>query len=91
MLAPAFNRKEKELPVLKTVATTGEGIDALAEAIDTHLAGNYNNDHALWLLTEKAWQLISKKRMRDVEKADLYTALSRAQKPLNIYDFIKNY
>ena len=90
MLAPAFHHKQKEIPVLATVASQNKGIPELWEAIvaDTDHAGF--SDRKLWLQTERAWQLIQQKRMRDISKTGLREQIkNRMEKgSFNLYEFV---
>ena len=51
-----------EIAVLKTVASSREGIDALADAIELHHQQLAISDKKVWLLTERVYQLIQKKK-----------------------------
>ncbi|MEP6749316.1 MAG: methylmalonyl Co-A mutase-associated GTPase MeaB, partial [Bacteroidota bacterium] len=63
MLSPDFHRQS--VPIVKTIASTGEGIDELAEKIAQHGLTVLQNEKKLQLLTEKSYQLIQKERMKD--------------------------
>lgn len=72
MMAPAFSRKQKQVPIIKTVAEKREGMEELKRAIvDNHLAGENNADRKLWLLTQRALQIIQRLRMKDVDPRKL--------------------
>lgn len=58
-------------PMIKTVASTGQGLDELVKALDSKSGVGAHTKRKSFLFTEKAWRLISNKRMRDVSKADL--------------------
>jgi len=65
MLAPSFN-KQQEVPVLKTVALKREGIDALVDAIGKrHTSVNIQRKASLF--AHRAWQIIQRMRMRDLD------------------------
>ncbi|MFT3979008.1 MAG: methylmalonyl Co-A mutase-associated GTPase MeaB [Ferruginibacter sp.] len=88
MLAPAFHHHSDEIPVLKTIASQKEGIEALKEKIDAaHL--QKSNDKKLWLLAEKAYHLIRNGRMKDISKKELKDAIAAQQKDFNLYRFVK--
>lgn len=82
----------KEIPVVKTVATAQQGIEDLAGAIETYLA-EHNELPAkrLHLLTEKSWQIIQAKRMKDIDRKKLSEALAGAlqQPAFNLYAFTR--
>ncbi len=79
------------IPVLKAVATKNEGIDELIEAIDKHHLIQVNKKRS-YLLTEKAFHLIQKNRMKDVSKKELMLKIEKEyQKPdFNLYRFLNN-
>lgn len=82
----------KETPVVKTVATAQQGIADLAGAIEAYLA-EHNELPAkrLHLLTEKSWQIIQAKRMKDIDRRKLSEALANAlqQPAFNLYAFTR--
>lgn len=71
MLAPAFSKHYNEVPVVKTIATSGEGIPALLSIILHQLQKAHLTDKTFWLLAERAFHLISQKRMRGITKEKL--------------------
>lgn len=93
MLAPAFGRREQTIPILKTVATTGEGIPALADAIRQQHEIQEQSLKKYRLLAEKAYRLIQQQRMQSVDKNDLIHAVQQAaDKPgFNLFAFIQPY
>lgn len=80
-----------EVPVFKTVATTGSGIDAVAAYIAT--AKNIKNSRKQFLLTEKAYKLIQQKRMAGVDKRKLQEEIAVKLKDgeFNLYKFIEDF
>jgi LAO/AO transport system kinase len=90
MMAPAFHRRVQEIPVIKTIATEKKGVDKLMEAIKNQLTGERNKERHLSLLTEKAWQLLMAKRMKDYSKTELKEKIqtSYKNKDFNLYSFI---
>lgn len=88
-----LHEQDREVPVLKTVATENKGVDALGEAMLHHLESGRINQKRNWLLTEKAFRLIQKSRMRDIDRNSLYDDVSResSQGDFNIYAFAKKY
>jgi LAO/AO transport system kinase len=98
MLAPVFSQQPNgemahDIPVIKTVASEKKGIDVLFTAIRkmTTETGNTLHEKRLWLLAEKAWHLIQQKRMNDVNKSDLKTAIEVAAGNFNLYRFVQNF
>ena len=93
MLAPTFHSHTEPIPIIKTVASENKGIDELATRIDEVLLKHQHNDHRFWLLTERAFQLIEKNRMKDVDKEELRTRIEGLFKDggFNLYRFVKDY
>jgi len=86
--------KESEIPVIKTVASSGEGIPALAETIDKVLQSQKSNKEArVQFLTEKVWHLIQSKRMKDLAKPDICRelAIEADNADFNLYSFVQRY
>ena len=77
-------------PVIKTIATTGEGVDELRKQIEIFLALKSNPERKNYFLGEKAWQLIAKKKMENISAEKLAEEIAIAsQKPdFNFYRFI---
>jgi LAO/AO transport system kinase len=90
MLAPAFHHKQKEVAILKTIATQKEGIAKLSEAISEVWNDTISNERKTELLAEKAFSLIQQKRMKDVSKKELIEKIG-ADEHFNLYQFIKKY
>jgi LAO/AO transport system kinase len=90
MLAPVFSRSAAEIPIVKTIASTKEGIPALFGFIEKQQQQVKTNDKKYWLLAEKAYHLIQEKRMQAINKQDLKTALEKSGEQ-NLYRFCKNY
>lgn len=90
MLAPSFQRKTHEIAVVKTIASHKKGIDELYAAICAHTNLPAGNERHYWLLAEKAWQLIQKKRMRGISKTVLKQEIiaATAEGPFNLYRFV---
>lgn len=83
----------EEVPVVKTIATNGEGIAPLSDAIERRLSNAGKSDKALHLLTEKSWQLIQSRRMRDLSKTKLAQQLREvsAKPGFNLYTFLEEF
>jgi LAO/AO transport system kinase len=90
MLAPTFHTHKHDIPIIKTVASSGDGIAALYEAIKGTAEHDEVNEKKIWLLTEKAWHLIQQKRMQDISKHDLYKEIETGTKPFNLYRFVES-
>jgi len=77
-----------EIPVFKTVGTTGVGIDEVADYILSSKPGN--NSRKAMLLAEKAYRLIQQKRMEGVDKRRLQQDIEEAmgREDFNLYSFV---
>ena len=93
MLAPAFQLKQNEIPIIKTVATGKKGIDDLIQKIEWHESLNELSNKKIKLLTEKAYRLIEQKRMYDIRKTLLAEEINKNYKnpEFNLYRFIEKY
>ena len=90
MLAPAFNQQKHEIPVLETVAAQKQGIEELKSAI-LNIGNTVNKERKLWLLTEKAYQLIRFRRMKDIDKNQLKLTIESKADSFNLYQFVDSY
>ena len=91
MLAPAFHSKKITIPIIKTVATTKQGVKDLYNAIVNQIAHSTLNEKRSWLLTEKAFYLISQNRMKGIDKNQLKKEIAKEGSKFNLYEFIKGY
>jgi LAO/AO transport system kinase len=80
----------KQTPVIRTVATEKKGIPPLIAAIKESVIKNNSGERHLSLLTDKAWQLLVKKKMRDFNKVDLERMIEMEYKSdqFNLYSFV---
>jgi len=78
------------IPVIKTIANKGEGIDKLVEWINTD---SESNSRKPYLYAEKAYKLIQNNRMKEISKSDLLrqVTLKSSEPGFNIYRFIDHY
>jgi LAO/AO transport system kinase len=92
MLAPTFSKHYNEVPVLKTVASTKEGVAELFDTVVHQLKKAHLTDKYFWLLAEKAYYLIQQKRMKGVDKAVLKKEIEEEmiKGKFNLYSFIQN-
>jgi LAO/AO transport system kinase len=91
-LKKIIHQKEgTEIPVFKTTATTGEGIQQISDFILA--ARGIKNTRKEFLLTEKAYKLIQQKRMAGIDKKKLQQDLAAAltHDGFNLYAFIAQY
>lgn len=82
----------KELPVLQTVASRGEGVEVLLDVIDKQLGEPGKIEEKTWLLADKAWQLIVQDRMKNIDKKQLAESIkSQLQSGgFNLYAFVSS-
>ncbi|MFN5136015.1 MAG: methylmalonyl Co-A mutase-associated GTPase MeaB [Chitinophagaceae bacterium] len=90
MLAPSFKEDRFEIAVVKTVATEKKGIEELWQKMDAHLHSGHYNKRKSWLLTEKAWHLLVKKRMQGFDKLALQKNIEQQMEHqnFNLYSFV---
>ena len=93
MLAPSFSRHSSEVPIIKTIASQKQGISDWLQAIEAHLAKHREPDKRAWLLAERAYHLIERNRMKDVNKQRLKEAIEDLQKrhAFNLYQFVQQF
>jgi GTPase len=93
MLAPTFHSHIEPVPIVKTVASENKGIDELEKKIKEVLEKHLQNDHRFWLLTERAFQLIEQRRMKDIRKDELRQKIKAIYEKgeFNLYKFVRTY
>ena len=93
MLAPAFGNHQGEIPIIKTIASDGSGVDELYSAIARILPSASPHQHKLWLLAEKAYFLISQRKMKGISKEELRDKIAaQASEPsFNLYSFTNRF
>jgi len=77
MLSGAFRNRKEEVPIIKTVAQEGTGLKQLVANIQLLQDNMQVNDKRTWLLVEKAWQMIQQRRMTDISRVKLKTAIEK--------------
>jgi len=91
-LKKIINQKEgDQIPVIKTVASTGNGINEVIQFILS--TSHHKNNRKELLLAEKAYKIIQQKRMADVDKKKLRRAIAKALSDpgFNLYSFVDGY
>lgn len=88
MQAPAFQKLEA-IDILKTVATEKKGIAELFASIKEKLHQGQTSDKKYFLLAEKAYHLLQKRRMKDINRQQLFNELKQ-NKVANLYEFLQN-
>lgn len=81
---------EWNIPVIKAIATSHEGVDELIDAINKHHTTGVNSKRP-YLLVEKAYRLIQNHRMKSVSKQVLQQQIETEFKKadFNLYRFVK--
>lgn len=93
LVKASAHKVQGELPVLKTVATEKQGIHELTDAIERKLKESSSSDKKVILLTEKLFHLIQRKRMQDVDKAELQKLVEKnlASGSFNLYSLAEHH
>jgi LAO/AO transport system kinase len=83
----------QQTPIIKTIATEKKGIGELMTAIENCLGQDTNSDRHLALLTEKAWQLLVQKKMKEVSKNELKQLIREEYKKqnFNLYSLVDKF
>jgi LAO/AO transport system kinase len=91
ILLHGLHDDEKFVPVIKTIASQKEGIKELANFITNHETNN--NERKIWLLAEKAFQLIAQQKMQTINKKELIEKIDEAlkNKNFNLYKLIEGF
>lgn len=92
-LLPGKHAGKVDFPVIKSIATTRQGIPELAAAIGSQLAAPVPGKYKSWLLAEKAWRLISAQRMEGITTRALQQQIDTAltEGAFNLYRFAHDY
>lgn len=94
LLAHTKRTADWETPVIKTIATTAEGIPELLTALDAHRKQIHSNrERKALLLAEKAYQLIQYRRMQQVDKQALFNEVRALldHPQFNLYRIVQQY
>jgi LAO/AO transport system kinase len=84
-------KRTDDIKFFQTIATEEKGVTELYKTIIGNTA-RISPGHSLKLLTQKAWQIISTYRMRDLDRDKLYRSLEQATSDpdFNIYRFAES-
>jgi len=90
-LRKMLRQKESPIPIIKTIADQGKGIDSLVTILNQEYISD-NKKRRLDFITEKAWRLIQQKRMKDVDRGLLRSELETLStvKAFNLYSYIES-
>lgn len=80
-------------PVVKAVASKGEGVDELIDHIHAHERTALSDQRRAFLYAEKAWRLIQNERMADLNRAEIQQRIAEeiSRKTFHLYRFVQNY
>ena len=80
------------IPVIKTTASQGKGIDELVASIKAHKEFHHQQDKSR-LLAEQAYRIIQHQRMKDININELQKKLAIAieEKNFNVYKYLEGY
>lgn len=83
--------QHQNIPVIKTVADKGQGIDELCKWLLT--STTFTNERKNFLIVEKAYRIIQHQRMLDIDKIKLRNAIDEAllTSDFNVYRFIEKW
>ncbi len=87
LVTPAAKGVQRHIPVLTTVAQEHKGIAELLVEIRKQLRRADSQERKYWLLTEKAYTLISQHRMKDISRPLLLKDLKQ-NNVSNIYQYL---
>lgn len=92
MLAPAFHKAKREIPVLTTIASQKEGVHELYKTI-SGWESDYNDRNKIKLLTDKIISIIHARKMKDINREELQASLKKEfnKEGFNIYQFADKY
>jgi len=91
MLDPVFRKEKNKISVIKTIATTGEGLDQLSELILKH-SKHPDTEKKIKLLTARAWNQIMQMNMKKYDIHDLKEKIQENYgESFNLYKFSKDY
>jgi len=90
MLAPAFSKNERRIPIVSTVANKEKGIDLRNSQWMVYDLGGGTFDVALVKIVEGAFHLIEKERMKNAKKEQLKSEIEKElQSPaFNLYQYV---
>lgn len=93
MLLHERKANDWNVPVVKAIATSGEGVDELIQHIHAHNQLNITNQRKPYLLAEKALRLIQTGKMKGINKAALIEKINNAlnSENFNVYRFVKEF
>ena len=85
------SNKEDQIPVFKTIASTGHGIGEVVDYILS--APPIKNKRREILFAEKAFKIIQQRKMSEVNKKELQHTIAKAltDPAFNLYNFVDSF
>ena len=92
MLGPVFNKTSKRIPIIKTIASTKDGVPELYKKIN-EWQFDFNSEQKINLVTEKIWSIIQKEKMKEIDKEEMKKEIVEmvSEPEFNMYVFAKKY
>jgi LAO/AO transport system kinase len=91
MLAPQV--RDEQIPIVKTIANIGTGIDELYKIIEEKaIHSKPFDDKKCWLLAEKAYHIIQLNRMKNLDTSYLFEQIKKQTQngeQFNLYRFVQ--
>ena len=80
-------------PVLKTVASKGEGLAEVISEAENHNRLKHDRTRMIHLMTEKAWMMIQNIRMKGLTKKRIFEDLEKdfRDQGFNLYNYLKKW
>lgn len=87
-LKKLVHQKAGHVPVIKTIADKSEGVTELLDAVKKY--SGKESQQKPFLLSEKAWKLLQRERMKGIDKKKLQLDIAEASKDpeFNLYRFV---
>lgn len=83
------DKERRNISVIKTIASRHVGIREVLTSVEMHET-NRNEERRTWLIAERAYRLIQKKMMRDIDRQAIVAAI-RTEEDFNLYRFVNEY
>jgi LAO/AO transport system kinase len=90
ILKLSANDAKRNLPVIKTIASSHTGLKQLYQAITSHEENSDNEEMKTWLMAERAYRLIQKKKLKGINRKDLAEAIEKEEQ-FNLFRFVNQY
>jgi LAO/AO transport system kinase len=93
MRSAAFRRENRDIPIIKTIATQRQGIAQLTALIREDLQREKPPGSKYRILADKAYHLIQQQKMKGISRAKLAIKIGEAPDgvPFNLYRFIQEW